>query len=94
MFHYRVQDTSASPEIYPAVLPSGSFGAWGLAESVGSSDLPNLHSLREREVLWAVSIPGESPFVAEVGNNFNHLLPQLWFCSSPFVFSTLTTWIS
>lgn len=64
----RVQDTSISPELYPSVLSDDSPGAWGLAESTVliDSSLPDLQSLRQREVIWAVTVPGESPFISEV----------------------------
>lgn len=37
-----------------------------MAEAEESDELLDMHYLTEREVVWAVSVPGESPFVAEV----------------------------
>ncbi|GJJ12424.1 hypothetical protein Clacol_006666 [Clathrus columnatus] len=68
-FRAMVQDTSISPELYPSVLSDGSPGAWGLAESTELNLNPSsldIHSLRQREVIWAVNVPGESPFVSEL----------------------------
>lgn len=77
----RVQDTSISPELYPSVLSDGSPGAWGLAETtvLFGSSLPDLQSLRQREVIWAVTVPGESPFISEVRPRDYGLFKAIFF---------------
>ena len=62
----RVQDTSPSPEVYLSLLQDGHPGGWGLAEKAGDQGPLEVQHLRQREVVWAISVPGESPFVAEV----------------------------
>lgn len=58
-----VQDTSCSPEMYISSLTDIKCGGWGLeseAELPTALDLrPDLSVLKERDVLWAVNIPGE-----------------------------------
>ncbi|KAF8582639.1 hypothetical protein K439DRAFT_1635083 [Ramaria rubella] len=64
-FRAMVQDTSASPEIYPSLLRNARPGGWGLAEVAADEDLLDLQHLKERDVVWAISVPGESSFVAQ-----------------------------
>ena len=52
--------------MYPPLLRNGKPGGWGFAEAEAADDLLHLQHLSEREVIWAVSVPGETPFVAEV----------------------------
>ncbi len=58
-----VQDTSPSPEVYLSSLQGGKCGGWGLAEdTVDENGKPDIDydKLKDRNVLWAVSIPGQS----------------------------------
>jgi hypothetical protein len=61
-FRAMVQDTSGNPEMFLANLPDGKPGGWGLESSnIDGADHPiDYASLRECQVMWAVSIPGES----------------------------------
>ena len=71
--------------MYPAVLPDGSPGGWGFADTdAAPEDLMQVQHLCEREVLWAISIPGESPFVAKVSVlvPVGAVLTQLSSCST------------
>ncbi|THH10835.1 hypothetical protein EW145_g1055 [Phellinidium pouzarii] len=66
-FRAMVQDTSCSPEIY---LSSGNdlqCGGWGLEDdySQPNSEQPDYTKLKERTLLWAVNIPGESRWCSE-----------------------------
>lgn len=62
-FRAMVQDTSLSQEMYLAKLSHGSCGGWGIRDvSDGSADELDYANLRECNVIWAVSIPGESPW--------------------------------
>lgn len=69
-FRAMVQDTSPSPEIYLAKLPGARCGGWGLGEddAYAPDQTPGesieYADLKERIVLWAVTIPGESPWCA------------------------------
>ncbi|KAF9452815.1 hypothetical protein P691DRAFT_803108 [Macrolepiota fuliginosa MF-IS2] len=66
-FRALVQDTSPSPEIYLARRPNGHCGGWGIADTRDISDNVNYSDLREITVIWAVSIPGESPWCSAEG---------------------------
>lgn len=62
-FRAMVQDTSCSPEMYISSLTDTKCGGWGLESEAELPMALDLHSdfsvLKERDVLWAVSIPGE-----------------------------------
>ncbi|CAK5279504.1 unnamed protein product [Mycena citricolor] len=61
-FRAMVQDNSFSPEMYLAKRNNGECGGWGLGDDAsGDVDYTNL---RENTVVWAVNVPGESPWVA------------------------------
>lgn len=62
-FRAMVQDTSLSQEMYLAKLMDGGCGGWGIgdADNASTSELDYAH-LRQCHVIWAVSIPGESPW--------------------------------
>lgn len=62
-FRAMVQDTSLSQEMYLAKLIHGGCGGWGIGE-VGNASTSELDyaNLRQCHVIWAVSIPGESPW--------------------------------
>ncbi|KAJ7470418.1 putative alanine racemase-domain-containing protein [Mycena latifolia] len=62
-FRAMVQDTSPSTEMYLAKRSGGRCGGWGLADDEPIDDL-DYSDLRENVVIWAVSIPAESPWVA------------------------------
>ncbi|KAJ6606625.1 putative alanine racemase-domain-containing protein [Mycena vulgaris] len=62
-FRAMIQDTSPSPEMYLAKRSGGRCGGWGLADDASSDDI-NYSDLRENAVVWAVSVPAESPWVA------------------------------
>ena len=62
-----VQDTSAGSEMYLYETRSGSLGGWGLHEEIDEDaqhDL-DLGHLRECNILWAVSVPGEAQWCSE-----------------------------
>lgn len=65
-----IQDTSTSPEMFAASLPSGQLAGWGIAEeyegdedSLGDGDYS---TYEERSSLWGISVPGEADWVAQV----------------------------
>ena len=74
-FHAMVQDTSRSPEMYLSSMssPSGEplCGGWGLENEhppdvqAGALYDYDTEKLRERTVLWAVNIPGETSWCAQ-----------------------------
>lgn len=66
-----IQDTSSSPEIYLSKRWGNRCGGWGIVdiddEKTGVTKDPheiNYQDLREATVLWAVTVPGESPWCA------------------------------
>ncbi|KAG6332239.1 hypothetical protein ID866_6847 [Astraeus odoratus] len=66
-FRAMVQDMSSSPELYLAKLGNHRCGGWGIFTSQGdeTSDDVDYSNLLESTTLWAVSVPGESPWHAE-----------------------------
>ncbi|KAJ7716661.1 hypothetical protein DFH07DRAFT_862016 [Mycena maculata] len=62
-FRAMVQDTSPAPEMYLTRRSGGRCGGWGLADD-DEGDV-NYTDLAECTVVWAVSLPGESPWVAQ-----------------------------
>ncbi|KDQ19812.1 hypothetical protein BOTBODRAFT_27237 [Botryobasidium botryosum FD-172 SS1] len=68
-FRAMVQDTSLSQEIYLSSFGDGKPGGWGLEDEalVDDEDVGDIDhaKLRERTVIWAVSIPGEAEWVSE-----------------------------
>ncbi|KAJ7702444.1 putative alanine racemase-domain-containing protein [Mycena rosella] len=62
-FRAMIQDTSPSPEMYLAKRSGGRCGGWGMADD-GLEDGLNYSDLRENAVVWAVSVPAESSWVA------------------------------
>ncbi|KAH0584139.1 hypothetical protein H2248_009701 [Termitomyces sp. 'cryptogamus'] len=71
-----VQDTSPSPEMYLARRPGARCGGWGQSDPASSGPI-DYADLRERTVLWAVSVPGESPWCALAGDTpFAHTSSQ------------------
>jgi|ERR1700722_2261823 len=73
-FRAMVQDTSLSPEIYLSRKADGTCGGWGLGDCDETNDYT---LLKECTVVWAVSIPGESPWCSHEANGTNHTLPFL-----------------
>ncbi|KAF5324555.1 hypothetical protein D9611_004471 [Ephemerocybe angulata] len=70
-FDAMVQDTACSPEIYLSKRSSGECGGWGLNEHDATDDDPSpvdYNLLRECNVIWAVSIPGQSPWSSSQGD--------------------------
>lgn len=68
-FRGMVQDTSPSSEMYLSRFNNGRCGGWGI-EDIGNgneqgSEGVNYDSLRECAILWAVSVPGESPWCTQ-----------------------------
>ena len=65
-----VQDTSASPEVYLSQLDDGSCGGWGIYEnSASSGDLEEIFDyskLKERGIVWAITVPGTPKWLQEV----------------------------
>lgn len=67
---------STEHEVYQAEMPNHALGGWGLAEDAHLQDSSDIQSgdsydtsgLGDRSTLWAVSIPGESDWVASVSN--------------------------
>ncbi|KAJ6618233.1 putative alanine racemase-domain-containing protein [Mycena sp. CBHHK59/15] len=76
-FRGMIQDTSPSPEMYLAKRGSGQCGGWGLADDASPTDSVDYAHLRENTVVWAVSIPGESPWVAQEMDGANASVPSL-----------------
>ena len=67
-FRAMVQDTSPSSEMYLRRTPAGSLGGWGVHEEIGDSENNqevDYSQLRECNILWAVSVPGESEWCRE-----------------------------
>ncbi|TDL25050.1 hypothetical protein BD410DRAFT_76463 [Rickenella mellea] len=58
-FRAMIQDTSPSPEVY--LHHTG----WGIADAEPTSSPINYDNLKERIVLWAVNVPGESSWYAD-----------------------------
>lgn len=58
-----IQDNSLASEIYLARRANGQCGGWGLNEEIDYDSFDN-EDLRECTVLWAVSIPGTTPWLA------------------------------
>ena len=67
-----VQDTSASPEMYLSSLHNGSCGGWGMyEESVSSGDSEEVfdyRKLKERDIVWAITVPGTTEWLQKVGH--------------------------
>lgn len=73
-FRAMVQDTSCSPEMYLSSLSESACGGWGLDSLVelpaGNFDLrSNSNVLKERDVVWAVSVPGQGHWCDRSGND-------------------------
>ena len=65
-FRGMVQDPSTSAEMYLSRSKSGKLSGWGIEhEEATDRDDVELENLRECNVLWAISVPGESSWVAE-----------------------------
>ena len=62
-----VQDTSPSSEMYLRQTAKGSLSGWGVHEEaeVTLNEDVDYSQLRECNVLWAVSVPGESEWCRE-----------------------------
>lgn len=80
-----IQDTSCSPELY-LLSSNGSFlGGWGWCSENFmdvAGTLNEFSGLKERNILWATNIPGESPWCitasgATDSNLTQGLLPPL-----------------
>jgi len=61
-FTSMIQDTSLSQDMYLAKYPGPNCGGWGLAPKDTSEENIDYANIRECSVLWAVSIPGETPW--------------------------------
>lgn len=59
-----VQDTSPSSEMYLQKMSNGALGGWGIHEELeaGPDSAIDYADLRECNVMWAVSVPGEAPW--------------------------------
>jgi hypothetical protein len=57
-----VQDPSISPELYLATHKNGECGGWGITDDITSGEDVEYGNLRECTAIWAVSIPGLSPW--------------------------------
>lgn len=72
-----VQDTSASPEMYLSSLYDGSCGGWGMYEgSASSGDTDQVfdhEKLRERGIVWAITVPGTTKWLQKVGHPPKHV---------------------
>ncbi|KAF8652693.1 hypothetical protein AX16_004197 [Volvariella volvacea WC 439] len=64
-FPAMVQDTSVAPQLYLARQQNGSCGGWGFDDT---SVQPSINDLRQCAVIWAVSIPGQSPWLYPLGD--------------------------
>lgn len=66
-----------SPEVYLAKVPvkgEHQLGGWGIADSIaielpGDELTDDYSNLKERSVLWVVSVPGESDWLREVSGD-------------------------
>lgn len=80
-FQAMVQDTSQSPEIYVSVTEDN-YGGYGLyeKEAQNAEDSFGEHidysKLKEREVVWAVTVPGQTPWMREVRNQSRLQIPD------------------
>ena len=73
-FRAMIQDTSPSPEMYLARQSTTQCGGWGLdVAHPADQDQINYADLRERTVLWAITVPGESAWCAD---HLDGVLPQ------------------
>ncbi|KAI0811039.1 putative alanine racemase-domain-containing protein [Irpex lacteus] len=59
-FRAMVQDTSPSSEMYLKRTSGGTLGGWGLHSPADADSDFDYSDLRECNVLWAISVPGES----------------------------------
>ncbi|KAJ3539106.1 hypothetical protein NMY22_g4880 [Coprinellus aureogranulatus] len=79
-FDGMVQDTACSPEIYLSKRDSGDIGGWGLHDQDHSGDASghvDYSLLRECNVIWAVSIPGQSSWCCSRSGAVTESRPQL-----------------
>lgn len=61
-----VQDPSTSAEMYLAKSKTGKMCGWGIEPGEeGEHEDVEFENLRECTVLWAISVPGESDWVAQ-----------------------------
>ncbi|KAG6878774.1 hypothetical protein C0993_008073 [Termitomyces sp. T159_Od127] len=63
-----IQDTSPSPEMYLARRSGARCGGWGQSDPASFQGI-DYADLRECTVLWAVSVPGESPWCTAAVEN-------------------------
>jgi hypothetical protein len=78
-FRAMVQDTSGDAEMFLSKLPDGTPGGWGIESDTAENgqEPVNYEDLRECQVLWAVSIPGESDWCArELDGELGTLVPR------------------
>ncbi|KAG6889789.1 hypothetical protein C0992_004207 [Termitomyces sp. T32_za158] len=79
-FRAMIQDTSPSPEMYLARRTGARCGGWGLSDPASLAAI-DYADLRECTVLWAVSVPGESPWCASAVENVD--TPQKHVAHTP-----------
>ena len=72
-----VQDTSASPEMYLSSLYDGTCGGWGMYENSASSGDPeevfDYRKLKERDIVWAITVPGTTKWLQKVSRPTKHI---------------------
>ena len=72
-----VQDTSASPEMYLSSLYDDTCGGWGMYEDSASSGDPeevfDYRKLKERDIVWAITVPGTTKWLQKVSHPPRHI---------------------
>ncbi|PAV23483.1 hypothetical protein PNOK_0055100 [Pyrrhoderma noxium] len=85
-FKGMIQDTSCSPEVYMSSFNETLPGGWGI-ENISHTEHAELRldhtKLGERDVVWAVSIPGETQWCKPPHNNTS-IGEALTISDSPF----------
>jgi hypothetical protein len=69
LVQFRGMVQSTGHEVYRSVIPPAKLGAWGLSEEDEGDGLINTDThpiLDDRNSVWAVSVPGETEWMALV----------------------------
>lgn len=70
LVRFRGMIQSTDQEVYQSVLAGGKLGGWGLAEGQLEDDSSDSNGsevgLDDRNTAWAVSVPGETDWMASV----------------------------
>jgi len=93
-----VQDTSASPEVYLSSLNDGSCGGWGMYEDSASArgleEKFDYGKLKERGIVWAITVPGTTKWLQKASRPPETILPySVSLFRRQKVMSILQAWI-